>query len=201
MADKFKACSVSGCKGNADRSKEGRKGFCDNHYRRFKRYGDPLAGRASPGEPQKFFNNIVLKYEGNECLIWPFTRIPGGYGQLWVEGKNETVTRLICKEVYGPPPFEEYQAAHSCGNGHLGCVTKKHLEWKTPAANQADRLIHGTHARGERSKLSKLKSQQVLQIISLTGKEAQGTTARRYGVSRSCVGQIQRRESWAWLHE
>lgn len=201
MAEKFKACSVDGCKGNADRSREGRKGFCDNHYRRFRKYGDPLAGGTSPGQPHEFFRNVVLNYDGDECLIWPFTRTPNGYCQLWVNGENESVSRMICNVLYGEAPTKQHQAAHSCGKGHEGCVTKGHLSWKTPAGNQADRIAHDTHTRGERSKLAKLTSQQVLQIISMAGKETQGETASRYGVSRSCVGQIQRGQSWSWLQE
>lgn len=45
MAPRFKACSVDGCNGNAARAAEGRRGFCDSHYRRNRAHGDPLGGR------------------------------------------------------------------------------------------------------------------------------------------------------------
>lgn len=52
MATRFKACSVDGCNGNADRiTARGSKGFCANHYARFRRSGNPTAGRPSYGAP------------------------------------------------------------------------------------------------------------------------------------------------------
>lgn len=53
MAATFKACSLDGCNGNAATVAQGALGYCRAHYSRFRRYGDPLAGRAAPGSPPK----------------------------------------------------------------------------------------------------------------------------------------------------
>ena len=165
--------------------------LCENHYRRWKKHGDPLLGRPSPthkpggacsiedcqkeskyrglciphymrqwkhgdalksvrvvapkGEPNRFLNDVVLPYRGDECLAWPYSCDGGGYGHIANRGK---VHRIVCAKINGKCPGDEYQAAHSCGNGHLGCVNPNHLTWKTRHENQADRLIHGTHNRG-----------------------------------------------------
>jgi hypothetical protein len=48
----------------------------------------------------------------------------------------------MCKLVNGDPPAG-YETAHSCGNGHLRCITPKHLHWKTPAQNQQENSKRG----------------------------------------------------------
>lgn len=53
MATTFKTCSVDGCNSDASTEAQGARGFCRAHYSRWRRYGDPLAGRASPGSPPR----------------------------------------------------------------------------------------------------------------------------------------------------
>jgi hypothetical protein len=139
---------------------------------------------------------VVLAYDGNECLIWPYARIKAGYAQL---GGGKYVHRLACEELYGPPPTPEHEAAHSCGNGHLGCVAKRHLSWKTHAENMADKLIHGTHNRGERQGRSKLTEANVREIRQLNGIFLDREIAAIFGVSRGTINDIMRRTTWGWL--
>lgn len=108
------------------------KGFCQAHYERSRRHGDPLAGRTAQGEPEKFLREVVLPYDGDECLLWPFARSRGGYGKIAVNSRLRTVSRLICEDAHGPPPTAIHEAAHSCGKGHLGCVTKSTSYGKPP---------------------------------------------------------------------
>lgn len=150
MAEYFKACPVADCNGNAHSYAKGAKGFCKKHYYRLSKYGDPLGGPTTRGDPRKFYDDVVLPYDGNDCLIWPYARNPGGYGLIRIEGTLRLVTRILCESKNGPPPSPQHHAAHYCGKGHLGCVTKDHLSWKTPKENQADRIVHGTSNRGER---------------------------------------------------
>lgn len=193
MAD-FHLCSITGC----DKPTTA-KGLCANHYRRLWRHGDPLSGRTSHGEPQQFYKDVVLAYEGNDCLFWPYSAHRNGYGQVRIGGKLLTVSRLVCEEANGPPPTPKHHAAHSCGNGRHGCVTKKHLSWKTKADNEADKLIHGTHNRGERHPLSILTEAEAREILSLKGTETQESTAKRYGIAGQTVSGIQSGKRWAWL--
>lgn len=201
MADKFKACSIDGCKGNAHWTKMGKRNMCQAHWRRWKLYGDPLAGRTPDGEASEYYRTVVMNYEGAECLIWPYagTNSGSGYGRLLKDGRLAVVSRLLCEETYGPPPTPEHEAAHSCGKGHEGCVTKGHLSWKSPTENSADRVVHGTDNRGENHPLSKLTENAVREIIALKGKEAQKVTAKRYGVNPHLISSVQTRRAWAWV--
>lgn len=174
-------------------------GWCQAHYWRWKRNGDPLAGATTPGDVHTYFRDVVVPHDSDECLIWPFHRNAGGYGQLWHEGRLHLVSRLICEIGNGPPPTSEYQAAHSCGRGADGCVTRKHTSWKTPADNTADRITHGTANRGERHNWSKLTEAEVKAIRLMIGTTNRTAIARRFNVTPAAIWHIERGDSWAWL--
>lgn len=201
MAKAFKACAVDGCKRNAHHSAGGGRGFCGMHLKRLRKYGDPMAGvpaRTFPGEPLRYLYEVAAVYEGDACLIWPFSRTARGYGQVRL-GKQRQAHRAVCEIVNGKPPTPQHEAAHSCGKGHEGCVTPKHLRWATSAENKADRIIHGTVGRGERNGLAKLTEADVLGIRRLAGSASRREIARRFGVSPANISAIITRATWAWL--
>lgn len=190
-------CSIEGCN-----KRHYARGWCEAHYTRWRKYDDPLGGSTAWGEPAKFYRETVLTCErgpDDDCLIWPFTRGGRGYAQMWVDGHLQIVSRLICREVHGDPPTPEHQAAHSCGRGDHGCVTKGHLSWKTVADNHADTLIHGTRTRGERNGSAKLTEVEARAILALKGKYPRQFIAEYFEVAPQTVSQIHSRASWAWL--
>lgn len=187
-------CSVSECGKNAIK-----RGLCTAHYKRLMRHGSPTAGRTAPGVAHAFVRDVVLPFEGDECLFWPFATNDGSRGVIRVDGRSVLVSRYVCAATHGAPTRRGLEAAHSCGKGHLGCVNPRHLSWKTPSENQADKLLHGTHTRGERHPLVKLAEADVLAIRSLRGKQTQNKIAETYGVSVTTVCQIQTGTSWRWL--
>lgn len=84
-----------------------------------------------------------VSHEGNECLTYPFYRPRNGYGVIWDDGRRTGAHRLMCRLAHGEPEDEKLEAAHSCGNGHLGCVNPNHLRWKTRSANILESAEHG----------------------------------------------------------
>lgn len=197
MADKFKACSVENCNGNADYRARGGKGLCHSHFRRLKRHGDPLAGKATPmGELLRFAASAAA-HRGDECLIWPYGMNERGYGLLRVNGRHIGAHRYVCLQAHGEPPTPNHQAAHSCGTP--SCVSPRHLRWSTSSENQADRLIHGTDIRGEKHPHSKLTEFQALEILAMKGTETPSEIAGRFGVSQGLVSSIHCGRSWSWL--
>lgn len=175
------------------------KGYCNAHYTRLRRHGDPLGGRTSPGEPIRFVHEVALHHTGGGCLKWPFGKNKDGYGQLWIDGKLAVASRYVCKLVRGAPPTPDHEAAHSCGKGHEACIAPGHMSWKTNVENQSDRLEHGTHTRGERSVHAKLTQATVIEILTMKGIESQRVIAARFGVAPQTVSSIQRGKSWAWV--
>jgi hypothetical protein len=91
-----------------------------------------------------------IAYEGDDCLIWPHAKNEHGYAIVLKDGKNKLVSRIICEAVNGPPPSEKPESLHSCGNGHLGCVNKRHLRWGTHAENMAEMAVHGRSNLGRK---------------------------------------------------
>jgi len=189
------ACYVEDCQREAIR-----RGLCSLHYQRVRKHGTPDGHSTPRGAASRFYRDVVLQYDGDECLIWPYANV-NGYAQLVVDGKTMLVTRLICAETYGVPPPGHTDAAHSCGNGNRGCVTKRHLSWKTRADNMADTFIHGTHLRGERSGTAKLTTDQVNEILALGKTQTQKALADKFGISQQHVSKILRGARWGWLGE
>lgn len=137
-----------------------------------------------------------LTYDGDDCLIWPFYRSQNGYARKG----TVYVSRIICDRVYGPPPSERHEAAHSCGRGHLGCVHPKHLRWDTKAGNHADKILHGTSLRGERHNMVKLSKRDVERIISrLQNNELHQSIAHDFGVTFQTISDIKHGKTWGWF--
>ena len=154
---------------------------------------------ALPGTAQNWIKeNLTPETEG--CIFWPFGRFADGYGAVELGGKKQRVHRYICAAVHGAPPPGKIDAAHSCGNGHLGCVNSRHLRWATRRENIADAVSHGSWPMGERGSQAKLTNEQAALILSLRGSgRLQKDVAREFGVSRELIGRIWRRQVWAWL--
>lgn len=189
-----KLCEIQGC-GKPARSPKSR--LCNSHHMREWRHGSPLIKKGSDhGEAVKFMHEVVIPYCSDDCLIWPCAKDAAGYGQVYFDGRARYVSRVVCEEVNGHPPTSAHEAAHNCGKGHLGCVNPKHLRWATRKENAEDRLIHGTHHRGERSHFARLTSEAVKEIRQLRGALRQHEIAERFGVSQQTVSRILARQTW-----
>lgn len=201
MAANFKPCSVPGCNGNAHYTAKGARGWCNSHYTRLRRRGDPLAGgrpRPPKGTAHKWLSDHS-EHQGDDCLIWPFARNPNGYGVVKLGSKQIGAHHAMCRLKHGEPPSSRHEAAHSCGKGHLGCVNPMHLSWKTRSENHADKLLHGTHNRGEQHSMSKLSEQDIHAIRALDGHKSHREIAAIFGVTRWAVTLVLNRRNWGWL--
>lgn len=190
-------CSVDNCSAPSRAS-----GYCTKHYLRFRRHGDPLRVKNNippRGEIWAFFE-AAKSYQGDDCLTWPFSRDGRGYGYLRLRGdgafKKRPAHRAICEAVYGPPPDPTQLATHRCGNGHLGCVSPKHLKWATHKENMEDMVAHNRSTRGSKNPVAKLTADDVRKIRSLLGTMSQPAIARMFGVSQPNISCIKREISW-----
>lgn len=192
----MKICTVDDCEYEAQR-----RGWCFMHYQRWQKHGDPTVGGPRKNDAAKFYREVVLPYDGDECLTWPFNRGTNGYAQLGEKGRTTILSRRLCEDVNGPPPTPKHEAAHSCGRGKRGCVTKRHLSWKTSAQNKADKFLHGTHGRGERNSVAKLSEVDVLFIKASRDMISQRKLAAKFGVGQAAISLIHRGKNWGWLSE
>ena len=129
------------------------------------------------------------------CLLWPGTRNWNGYGTLGVEGKLCYAHRVMCELVNGPPPTPKHVSAHSCHNGHGGCVHPQHVSWKTPRENLLERKAAGTltNKRWQAHKTS-LTPNQITAIIALKGKMNQREIGDLFGISYQHVSVVQNKK-------
>jgi hypothetical protein len=176
-------------------------GYCRLHYRRFHKTGDPLGGATPPGSRQRYLRHVVLHYAGEDCLIWPFPLSDQGRAIVTWEGRNQPAARVVCEIVHGPAPSDRHIAAHSCGRGHLGCVSPKHVDWATRAENKDHELIHGTRLRGERIPSSKLTTKDVHAIRALlkADRHTHAEIGGMFGVTAGTIQGINTGKSWGWL--
>lgn len=186
-------CSVSGC-GKPFSA----KGYCRNHYYRFRMHGDPLAGKAAQGQPLAWIERHK-NHEGNDCLLWPFARFLNGYAVVVSGGKTTNASNIMCLKANGAPPEGRTFALHTCNNGSGGCVHPQHLRWGSQAANMMDSVVAGTRCRGEDQHAAKLTEDDVLQIRALRGTIMQKEIASMFGIDPETVRRIQKRKAWAWL--
>lgn len=187
-------CSVEGC----DNPVRGR-GWCGKHYMRWYKHGDVNTKLSAYGEPEKFIEQIVATPQSDDCITWPFDRSPKGYGRHLVSGRRIGAHRVVCEKVNGPPPSKDHVCAHSCGNGHLGCVNPRHLRWATHKENHADRLGHGTAPRGENNGNAKMTEATARKVKSMLGTASQREIAATLGITRSTVRDIKIGRTWNWL--
>lgn len=189
-------CQVAGC----ERGKPLAKGYCPKHYKRLEIHGTTEIPRGGQYKRKISWLREYVNYSGDECLIWPFTVSDNGRGVADLDGRTLPAPRIMCILAHGEPEDESFHAAHSCGKGHLGCVSPHHLGWKTPQENEADKRVHGTLRKGSAINTAVLTETDVQSIRAMivggiSGKEI----ARRFGTTPSAISSIKTRKSWAWL--
>jgi hypothetical protein len=184
-------CTVDGCG-----KRLLARGFCSAHYSKWRKYGDPTVVKmAAHGEPMEWIL-AHLKYEGDDCIAWPFGRYKNGYGVIGYEGHNTGAHRLMCRLARGEPPSDVHEAAHSCGRGSSGCCNPNHLRWATPSENSAERRVHGTSGTGSSNACAKLTESDIPEIRALAGAVSITKIAERFGVSRGAVRLVLAGATW-----
>lgn len=190
-----KMCSIDGC----ERPVKSR-GYCANHYARWRYYGDATKGRDSTklGEPLRWIQQHA-SYQDDDCIVWPFQRTRYGYGTVRHNGKHRVASRVMCEIAHGLAPSPNMDAAHTCGHGAQGCMNPRHLQWETRRQNSADKIRHGTQPRGSRVPSAKITEAQARKVLELYGKRRQADIAEAVDVPVSVVRKIHAGVSWRWL--
>ena len=174
------------------------RGYCEKHWHRFMRFGDPnIIGRTEAGATTRFIQELLSR-NTDECIKWPFfiSENPG-YGTATWNGRRMGHHRAVCLAKHGPAPFKKADAAHACGS--KWCANPKHISWRTRSDNIWDNARHGVMPLGETHKRSKLTEAQVLEIYSLKGERSSAELAVDYGVHPRNIRMIHSGKTWSWL--
>ena len=106
------------------------RGLCNRHYARWRKHGDPLAGRHLPdSRPERLLRNVDTTGEG--CWLWKGALLEG-YGVFNWRGAKEKAHRAVYELLEGPIP-EGLELDHLCRV--TACVRPSHLEPVTHAEN------------------------------------------------------------------
>lgn len=192
---KIKICTAVDC----DRLSFSR-GYCQKHYTRMRKYGDPNAyhthGRPFSDPVPRFWANVE---KTSTCWVWKGGNA-GGYGTFFAYGKPVLAHRFSFRLATGID--SALDILHSCDNPL--CVNPDHLREGTHAENMADRQNRNRQVKGEASGRAILTEQDVLTIRDIYRKHSRthGTIAiaRRYGVSVSTITAIVTGRSWRHLN-
>lgn len=191
-------CSIDGCENTNILA----KGWCNAHYKRWWRHGDPLAEihRRCPGENPTHTER--LEYIGwtervvdpaldQPCWEWKGLFDRAGYGRLWDGNRVQAAHRLAYIAWVRPITSKEL-LLHACDNPP--CINPDHLSVGTDRTNAADMVSKGRQANGELKPDHKLKDADVDAIrAAFTGERGQqAAIARQYGVSASYISMLVR---------
>ncbi|MEC3995000.1 helix-turn-helix domain-containing protein [Actinacidiphila sp. DG2A-62] len=172
------------------------RGWCQKHYARFLRHGDPLT-TATRGKGELI---AELRAAGaattNECIILATRGSTRPVAKL--DGTLMLASRAVWILANGDPG--EAHVLHTCHRGEEGCINLRHLYLGDNGRNIADMVTAGRSTRGERSGMHKLKEPEVQEIRRLLRDQVpREVIARRFGVSGSTVYQISAGKTWGWL--
>lgn len=119
-----------------------------------------------------------------------------GYLQVALGGDapNNYVHDLVGRAFIGMPRRRQ-EIRHLDGNPANNRATN--LCWGTKSENQLDRIVHGTHARGERNPMAKFTAEAVREIRSR--EISIPVLLKKYDISRSYLHALRNRECWGWL--
>lgn len=135
----MQTCQIEGC----DR-KHYARGWCNLHWERNRRHGDPLFVRFVMGDDVKRFHGYVEVTE--TCWLWRGQVSRAGYGQFRVARPDRMLLahRWSYAHHVGPIP-EGLELDHLCRVRQ--CVNPAHLEPVTPRENQRrSRSVSGLNA-------------------------------------------------------
>jgi len=99
------------------------------------------------GLDKYFFTTIDEHAMKDECLLWPYSCHPDGYGQVTFEGKQRKTHRLALEHKLGREIGEGLHALHT-HTGNRNCYAMAHLKEGTNADNMVDRVLDGTSNKG-----------------------------------------------------
>lgn len=190
-------CEIEGCTESiAVKS----RGWCDKHYTRWKRHGDPnhVTRRNSRGLGLE--DRLRLPgWEVTERGCWEWLgKGPGErYGKLTVNGSIVSAHRLAYTLWVGPIP-EGCVIRHTCDNPP--CINPAHLIPGTHRDNSQDMVKRGRQRdqRGVKHNMHRLVPEQVARIREryAAGGIRQQDLAEEYGVTQTCISAIVRGKTW-----
>lgn len=197
-----RSCQLEGCGGKVKA-----RGWCNRHWLRWRKYGNPLTVRQNQlhglSDEERFGRRIAETDDPSDCWEWTGARTAAGYGRFTIHPEGKTVHqyahRRVYEDVFGPIP-DGWEVCHECDNPP--CCNPAHLFIGTHADNMRDMADKGRnpgngHIHGVKHHNAKLNPEKVLDIRA---RHTTGTTgralAKEYGVTESTISRVILRKGW-----
>jgi hypothetical protein len=123
---------------------------------------------------------------------YPMAALPTERG--W---RTFSIHRLVAFAFLPPPLPGQNEVAHNDGTRTNNRATN--LRWATKTENQRDRLLHGTHGRGERGTRAKFTNAEaaLLRAFMRANPRVKNTElARQHGVSHETIRALRKGETY-----
>ena len=177
------------------------KGFCERHYKRNAKYGDPLAGVGNHAPPEQRFWRFVSERKPGKCWVFSGGGKKSRYGQFQVnsENRDHTLAHRYSYQIHHGKIPDGKVVMHSCDNPR--CVNPAHLSVGTAKENTQDMIVKGRHARqaplGNDNGKAILTPKLVRMIRSSS--ETNISLAQKIGVSINAVRGVRIKRTWAHI--
>lgn len=183
-------CEINGCD-----TKHYVHGWCQKHYERWRRHGDPLklVYNLNP-VTWKYLLSCSRANNKTRCIEWQKGRHPAGYGIIRFRNNDWSTHRVSWVLNNGEIPTGLH-VCHQCDNPP--CINPDHLFLGTMADNMRDMANKGRAKRGEQHHWVKLTEKDVLAIRKMSGLRIE--IAKKFNVCPANITAIKKRRSWAWL--
>lgn len=185
----MKECEIIGCK-----DKMLARGWCNKHYRAWRRYGHPLIKKGEYPNLQVHIKAGIIEKDGH--WIWQKSKVGGKeYGGLESKGRKLLAHRASYEAFVGEIP-EGMNVCHTCDI--RACVNPAHLFLGTQQDNQTDMVKKDRQAKGEAHGRKKLSEKNVI-VIKHMLKEGihQRKIAKRYGLTQAAISLINVGVNWS----
>ena len=184
-------CSLNECS-----TKMYARTYCEMHYKRFMKHGDPtMRVWASPKLQEERFARLTVESD-NGCVEWRSAAGTRKYGYFGGFGER-LAHRAAWVMLYGPVPKGMY-VLHTCDNPP--CVNSEHLFLGTASDNAQDAVSKDRHTRGGRHHSAKLTDDAVAKLRDrwLSG-ESIYALSKEIGISKVSTSRAVRGKTWKHL--
>ena len=166
-------------------------GYCNMHYRRFLKHGDPSIEKKPGGQSRKLSFDI----RDFGCFIpTSYRETKKGYIHVVKNKKIYSLHRFIYEECFGEIP-QGFVVRHKCDNPK--CINPEHLELGTPKENSLDMVKRGRSLKGSKNKKAKLNEEKVKIIKHLLKTEKIVDISNQFNVSPVTISHIKTGRTWS----
>lgn len=156
----------------------------------------------------RFWTKVSVPDDPTACFLWQGHRNNQGYGMMWGGPENNrqpVLAHRVAWAIAHGPDDDDRLVLHNCpGGDNRVCVNSAHLFRGTARDNTLDMIAKGrarlneNHPYGVSHPHAKLDDDTIRAIRAdyIPRKVGYRVLARRYGVARSLIAAIVRREIW-----